>query len=318
MSCIIFLILSGIFTEGFSQEQSRKRKILPAITPAGVPADMVDFRYGDHKKNVFDLWQAKTDRPSPLVIYIHGGGFRGGDKSKIYNQHQIDHFLNNGISFASINYRPMTGEALGVRASLSDSKRALQYLRNRAQEWHIDGNRIACFGGSAGAGTSLWLAFHDEMAEPENIDPVLRESTRIQVAGAIGTQATYNFNRWIDILELEAVSEDSSEVWRFYGLNSAEDLHTPEGQAVIADLDMLGLMDSSDPPFYVVNNQPGGLPPESRGHMNHHPLHAKALKDRAEEVGVEAIVYAPRIGIEPPTDKNESLEEFLVRILKRD
>jgi hypothetical protein len=52
--------------------------------------------------------------------------------------------------------------------------------------------------------------------------------------------------------------------------------------------------------------------------MHHHPLHAKALKDRAEEAGIEAVVYAPRIGLEPAIDKQESMEEFIVRILKKD
>jgi len=44
-----------------------------------------DVAYGEHERQVFDLWITKpsNDRPTPLAIYIHGGGFRGGDKNSI-------------------------------------------------------------------------------------------------------------------------------------------------------------------------------------------------------------------------------------------
>lgn len=318
LTYLICLILTGISLKASGQDNNQEKKILPAVTPGGKTADVVNVRYGNHERNVFDLWIANTDQPSPLVIYIHGGGFTGGDKSEVYKTNEIDSSLNNGISFASINYRYRTEDSLGVRASLYDSKRALQYIRSRAKEWNVDGNRIACYGGSAGAGTSLWLAFHDDMADPENEDPVMWESTRIMAAVARATQATYNLSRWYDILKMEENGQYNQETLRFYGFNSAEELNTPAGKAAITDLDMLEMMDSSDPPFFVLNNMKGGLPPENRGHMNHHPLHAKALKDRADEVGVEAVVYAPKIGIEPVNDKQESMIEFIVRILKND
>lgn len=42
--------------------------------------DAADVKYGDHARNVFDVWTPKGEGPFPLVLYIHGGGFRGGDK----------------------------------------------------------------------------------------------------------------------------------------------------------------------------------------------------------------------------------------------
>ena len=58
------------------------------------------------------------------------------------------------------------------------------------------------YGASAGAGTSLWIGFSDEMSDPLNSDPVLRESTRVSCVGAIATQATYDFFKWPEILNL--------------------------------------------------------------------------------------------------------------------
>ena len=115
---------------------------------------------------------------------------------------------------------------------------------------------------------------------------------------------------------MPVMAETSSGVWKFYGFSAREEINTPEGREVIAELDMLALMHGGDPPFFVSNDMKGGMPPENRGHLLHHPLHAKGLKDRAGEVGVHALVFAPGIGIEPSKEKKETLETLFVRILK--
>jgi acetyl esterase/lipase len=296
---------------------ARRAKELPeAVNAAGVAATHANVRYGPHKRNLFDIWLAKADRPTPLVIYIHGGGFTGGDKSKIYKSEDMPRFLNAGVSFATINYRYRTGEPRGVRGCLSDSKRALQFIRSRANEWNIDKKRIGAYGGSAGSGTATWLAFHDDMAEPDNPDPVLRESTRLAVVGALATQATYDVLQWPELLgytpDPQVYAAAIREATAFYGIESVEQLEGPEGAAIRADLDMLGLMSRDDPPLYVSNPMKGGTP-DTRGHRNHHPLHAVALKKRAEEVGVEAEVHAEKIGVKPA--KSEGLVNFFLRHL---
>ena len=85
-------------------------------------------------------------------------------------------------------------------------------------------------------------------------------------------------------------------------------------EAVKLDLDMLGLMSKDDCPLYVFNKMRGGTP-ITQGHINHHPLHALALKERAVEVGLEAQVYAPAIGLKPPGEKYELLIDFILRHL---
>jgi acetyl esterase/lipase len=300
------------------QGGARRASNQDPISAKGVRATHTGVRYGPHERNVLDLWLAKSDTPTPLVIFIHGGGFTSGDKSKAYGSKEIDEFLEAGVSFASLSYRYRTNEPTGVRASLSDSKRALQFLRSKAGEWNLDKTRVGAYGGSAGAGTSLWLATHDDMAEPNNPDPVLRESTRLSVGGCNSTQATYDLLRWPEFLQTDTEDAMKQEVTAFYGVKTMADLETAEGKAIRADLDMLALLSKGDAPLYVSNPLPGGLPPTDRGHLLHHPAHAAAVKKRADEVGVEALVYAKGAGVEPPEGRRESMVQFFLRHLRAD
>ncbi|MHC4917446.1 MAG: alpha/beta hydrolase, partial [Planctomycetota bacterium] len=51
--------------------------------PAGAAPDFADVSYGPHESNVLDLWLAKSDRPAPLLVFFHGGGFHSGDKKAV-------------------------------------------------------------------------------------------------------------------------------------------------------------------------------------------------------------------------------------------
>src|SRR3989442_15013694 len=66
--------------------------------------DLADVKYGPHERNVLDLWKAKSDKPTPLVVFIHGGGFRGGSKEAL-SPALLGGLLANGISVMAINYR---------------------------------------------------------------------------------------------------------------------------------------------------------------------------------------------------------------------
>ena len=275
------------------------------INANGERATFVNEKYGTHERNLFDIWLAKSGKPTPLVIYIHGGGFVGGDKSKYYLSHDWPRFLENGISIATINYRFMNEAPYGILSCMNDAKRCLQYIRFHAEKYNIDKTRIACTGGSAGAGTSLWLAFSDDMADIENNDPVLRESTRLICAGAFATQATYDIFQWDEILgiPLSQTPEQLLSIARAFGFKSAENHDLKNETKIRNDLDFLSKMNKNASPFYIHNRHKAGIP-DNIDDINHHPLHAKKLKERAEQIGVEAIVYAPEIGITDTSGKD--------------
>ena len=290
-------------------------QIPEAINATGVRATFCNEKYGPHARNTFDIWLANSDQPTPLVMYIHGGGFIGGDKSRYYDSEDWVRFLEAGISVASINYRFMNEPPYGILSSMKDAKRCLQFLRYHAEKYNIDKTKVACSGGSAGAGTSLWLAFSNDMAEPENNDPILRESTRICCAGAFATQATYDILQWPEILNLplHTTPEEMLMIARAFGLKSAEGIDLWAQDKIRKELDFLGKMNEKSPPFFVYNRREGGIPTND-DELQHHPLHAKALKEKAETLGVEAVVYAPAIGITDESGKD--LVDFFLEKLK--
>ena len=289
-----------------------------------------DVSYGPFPRNTFDILMPSSEKPTAVIIYIHGGGFTGGWKSAAYTA-SLPRFvgqsaLANGVAYASVEYRVLATngtESTGVIKPLGDVRRALQHLRLHAKRFNIDSERIAVFGSSAGAGTSLWLGSHDDMANTRSTDPVERMSTRVTAVGASGTQATYDIVGWQDVfsdfgITLELIAQvQPSQVQRlldFYGINSMDDLYDdPDTVAYRADVDMLALMDAQDAPIWVQNNQGNiGIPTNSNT-LFHHGLHARTLRDRAMEVGLENVVYASGLGL--ADSSGEGLADFLLRQL---
>jgi hypothetical protein len=73
-----------------------------------------------------------------------------------------------------------------------DGARAIQFLRLHAKEWNLDPQAVAAAGGSSGAGISLWIGFHDDLADSTAADPVQRQSTRMSAIGSVDGQASYD------------------------------------------------------------------------------------------------------------------------------
>ena len=285
-----FALVSGLAgaallgqTQDGSKAANQTRRAADAILPS-----RQDLAYGPHARNALDLWLARSERPTPLLVYIHGGGFVKGDKSSASTR-LIQRALDSGVSFAAVNYRFLASAP--VQDILRDCARAVQYLRSRAGEFHLDKTRVAVMGSSAGAGTSLWLAFHDDLADPNSPDPVLRESSRVAAAVASSTQATYDVLRWAEFLGEAAASYRKGDAAgaAFFGLKSLEDLNSPAGRKIRADVDMLAWVSKDDPPVYLVSSKRFENP-DSRGAVLHSPLHAYAVKRACDAAGVPATV----------------------------
>lgn len=270
----------------------------------------VDIKYGQHPHNTFDIWLVDSCIPTPLVIFYHGGAFVGGDKGDYATEH-LTGFLRAGVSFAAVNYGYHTEhreDPKGILGSIDDCRRALQWIRHRAPQWNIDKDRIGAYGTSAGAGTSLWIAFHDDMADANNNEPYLRESTRLKVVGALATQATYDMVQWLEIFQNCRIPPSLKDallqfMLHCYKLENVQDLNGPDGIQIRNALDFLAEMSPDDPPMYVRNGMADKCskikPMPDMNHILHSPLHAKRLKEQADAVGLQCYVEAPDVGENP-------------------
>jgi hypothetical protein len=317
------------------------------LTAAASPIDLEqidaswypDIAYGAGPKQLLDIFVPASAEPTPLAVFIHGGGFTGGDKEAAYNnrrQATVRTLLQANIAVATINYSLLTTNPIdpdGVIRPLTDSARALQFLRHHAVDFNIDPIRVASWGSSAGAGTSLWLGTREDLADPHNIDPVLCHSTRVVAAGALATQATYNIPRWEEVLyelidefvprvvpshDLEQVVVALGRVnyaLSFAGMESFDDLETPEAKQYLDNVDMLGLMDANDAPIFVRSRASEAA--NLIGFILHHPLHAKAVRERGSEVGLEVVAYYETDAEDYEDPSGETLVEFLIRHLLR-
>jgi acetyl esterase len=290
-----------------AQEKAKKGPTLP------VP-DVKDAKYGPHERNVLDLWKARSEKPTPLLIYIHGGGFRAGDKSSL-SPALLTLCREAGISVAAMNYR--FSQHAPFPAPMHDGARAVQFLRSKAKEWNLDPARVAATGGSAGAGISLWLAFHDDLADPMADDPVARQSTRLACAAVQGAQASYD-PRWIK-KTIGGRAHEHPALMPFYGLK-ADELDSPKAHKLYEEASPINYVSKDDPPVFLFYSEPKGpLPADAKpGQGIHHPKFGEALKEKLDPLKVECVLrHRDDYEGNPAEARNKEMVEFFVKHLKK-
>jgi hypothetical protein len=275
-------------------------------------------RYGTATRNVFDIIMPASSKPTAVVIYIHGGGFLWGDKKEAYERRKEDivYFLQHNIAFATISYQfYKPDDSIGVGRCLNDVKRAIQYIRYNASKYNIDKQRIGCYGISAGAGSSLFLAFHDDMAIKGD-STLLGEPTRIRCAGAISTQATYDLFRWFDFIpNLSMVvwlkkKQFHASMANFYGYPTYNGFK-PLVDSIPRQYDMLRMISPDDPPIYVINMQKKRFP-KNFDIIEHHRGHAIVLSKELAKNGVKHYAYIYSKKMKSESDVPYSVKEFMV------
>jgi acetyl esterase/lipase len=247
--------------------------------------DLANVHYGPHERHVLDLWKAKSERPTPLVVFIHGGSFSSGSKEAL-SVALLEGLLAKGISVMAINYR--LSPEVAFPAHFLDCARAIQFARSRAREWNLDPKRVGATGASAGAGTSLWIGFHDDLADPGNADPVQRESTRLTCVAVQGAQSSYDPRTIRDWVGESAARHPALP--RFYGLEPGE-LDTPKAHKLFAAAAPINFLTRDDPPVYAYYADARVLPADAKdGSGIHHINFGFELKERMDALGIECVV----------------------------
>ena len=260
---------------GGAEEPSKAKSQVSAIPPT-----FADVAYGPQPAQNLDFWQAKSDKPTPLIMNIHGGGWLHGPKEPLGRDQR---YLDQGISVAHITYRFTPANPLP--APVMDAARALQFLRSKAAEWNIDPNKVIVAGFSAGGCSALWLATHDDIANPNSSDPVERESTRVSGAMVAGAQTTIEpdlVRKWVGE---EAFKHPM--ICNAGGFKNNDELlkaiaGNPETARLYREFSPINHLTADDPPILL---EYGPLSPGKHGGI-HGAEFGVEFKSQADAVGV--------------------------------
>ena len=271
-----------------------------------VPTE-ANVSYGEHELNAVDFWKAEGEGLRPLHIYIHGGGWTGGDKNSIKG---VQKYLDKGISVAAANYRLSGDHPLPV--PVHDAAYAVQFIKSKTKEWNIDKDKVVLSGGSAGACTSMWILFHDDLADPKAKDPVKRESTRVQGAAVSGGQTAIDpplIEGWLGPMVLQ-----HKMIFYAVGERTIEDAQKnyKKHKALYKEFSAYNHVDGDDPPLLMTYGNKMTLPSENAGHGIHHPVYGVKLKEKADAAGHESHLL---IGGVSESEKYASADDFIFEIL---
>ncbi len=287
----------NIYVRDIPEEEAQR--IAAAAPPIPKPT-LFDVAYGPHRKQVVHFWKASSDKPTPLLFYVHGGGWRSGNRLSGVAP-LLSQFLQAGISVVSVEYR-FTDEATAdgvvppVKGPLHDAARALQFVRSKAAEWNIDKTRIGASGGSAGACTSLWLAFHPDLADPNSSDPIARESTRLLCAAVNGAQTT------LDPRQMKDWTPNSKYGGHAFGFTGDPATKLSQFDEFLAKRDTIlpwiaeyspyALVSSDDPPVYLFYKAAPALGQEQKD-PTHTANFGVKLQEHCQSNGVECELVYP-------------------------
>ncbi|WP_302118234.1 alpha/beta hydrolase [Allorhodopirellula heiligendammensis] len=311
--CLVSLLISPFAS---AQDRTGSRRVggtaaSVQYAPAVPVPTLMNVRYGEHPRNVLDFWKAEAQTPTPLVFVIHGGGWVGGSKERVDRFADVDALLKAGISVAAINYRYTSQADVSdndppVKTPLHDAARALQFVRSKSGEWNLDKERVGAAGGSAGACSSLWLAFHDDLADADSDDPISQESTRLWCAAVTGAQTT------LDPQQMKTWTPNSKYGGHAFGKKSfAEFLDQREHILPwLAEYSPYALVSQDDPPVYLIYSAPPAI-----GQNQKDPTHTSnfgvKLQEHCQDVGTDCELVYPGA----PSARHKTPTEFLISTL---
>jgi acetyl esterase/lipase len=171
-----------------------------------------------------DVWvppNATSATPMPLVVFIHGGGYNGGDKNDDYISGDAQSYARSGFVTASINYRLTPDNTTSAERrqtaivqAAEDAMDAIRYLKKSASIYHIDTSRVAIVGTSAGGGLALTIAVEaDTLAGTTPYPDYAGISSKVQAV--VSTGATL-YDQYIDTSGLLTYEAGDAPVLLFH------------------------------------------------------------------------------------------------------
>jgi acetyl esterase/lipase len=251
------------------------------------------------KKHLLDIYlPPNTSQKTPLVIWIHGGGWLSNDKyaDMGYMKETIAEIINQGYALASIDYRFSTQAVFP--AQMLDCNRAISFLYDNADTYGFDKDRFALMGFSAGGHLAAMVGLSKNNAVDAFLMP--------------GSSKKFSFKAVVDFY-------GPADLTLFPG---ADDPKSPEGLLIgAAPLDRPDLakiaspvsyVDEKDPPFLIIHGEKDDLVSPRQSQLLHSWLKVKGVQSE-----LIIVPNAPHFG--PMFDTEEvraKVMDFLKRELK--
>ena len=192
--------------------------------------------------------------------------------------------------------------------------RAVQFLRNKAGEWNIDPQRIVVTGGSAGGCSSLLVALHDDVADPESSDPVQRCSSRVNGAVVAGAQTTMN-----PFVIKERIGEKTfgnPMPYKPFGAETIEELfdNWDKYKELVLLCSPITHLSADDPPLHLFYNVNREFPTTSGSNGIHSPIFGEIMLEACKELGVEChLQYHEADRPKPAISRQEFINKLLLK-----
>lgn len=218
------------------------------------------------KAQVLDVYLAKSKKPAPVMVYIHGGGWRAGSKNRV-PAYLLRAHAEGWLAVVSVEYR--FTQVMPHPAQVNDCSRAIQFIRHKAKAWNLDPARIGVTGGSAGGHLSAYVALRDELADPKAKDAVLRQSSRVSFAVPFAGPTD-----WGLLDKIEHKHPAYRQLLGYEPNTPAEKM----AEAKKRDVSPVSFASKDDPPVLIVHGDADAVVPVA---------HAHALEAALKKAGVK-------------------------------
>ena len=272
--------------------------VAPALPPGARTLRDVAYVPNGHERQKLDLYvPAGATNPLPLIIWIHGGAWKGGSKERC----PALRYLERGHAVASINYR-LSQHAI-FPAQIEDCKAAVRWLRAHAQEHHLDPQRFAAWGSSAGGHLVALLGTSGDVKEfdkGENLGFSSRVQAVVDWFGATDFTQMSRFSPPNAPIDHDAADSPESQL-----IGGA----VQQNKDKAAKASPLTYVSKDDPPFLIMHGNRDNLVPYQQSEL---------LRDALQKAGVEVtlkIVEGAGHGFGGP-EIDRQVVEFLERQLK--
>lgn len=251
----------------------------PFTLPAGIrmEKDLAYFPEGDEAQKL-DLYlpEETPDQPLPLVVHIHGGGWRGGSKFPC----PVMPMVLRGYAVASVEYR-FSQKAL-FPAQIQDCQAAIRWLRANAEEYHLDGEQVGVVGSSAGGHLSALVGTAGGKEAFAPIGGNEDQSTRVQAVCDF-----FGPSNFFTVVQQAAEDQNATNIFTF---NQPGDPYSdligtrlddqPKSDAVSP----VHYVSEDNPPFLILHGTHDALVPYAQSEEL-----AAALKEQGVEVWLQTL-----------------------------